>query len=89
VRNDGRFFDCAVTGDDIANLSTESPTEEDFEVFGVQKEEGSAADSRTMKGYLAPLRLGKLIVRTHDQWRRATSCVATEFSLARNEERRL
>ena len=37
VRNDGRFFDCAVTGDDIANLSTESPTEEDFELFGVQK----------------------------------------------------
>jgi PIN domain len=37
VRNDGRFFDCTVIGDDIANLSTESPTEEDFELFDVQK----------------------------------------------------
>jgi len=37
VRNDGRFFDCTVTGDDIANSSTKSPTDEDFELFDVQK----------------------------------------------------
>lgn len=37
VRNDGRFFDCKVTGDNMVSLSTESPTDEDLELFGVQK----------------------------------------------------
>jgi hypothetical protein len=37
VRNDGRFFDCKVIGDNMVSLSTESPTDEDLELFGVQK----------------------------------------------------
>jgi hypothetical protein len=33
VRNDGRFFDCKVTGDKMVSLSTESPTDEDLEIL--------------------------------------------------------
>jgi hypothetical protein len=37
VRNDGRFFDCNVTGDNMVNLSTDLPTDEDLGLFDVQK----------------------------------------------------
>jgi hypothetical protein len=37
-----RFFDCKVIGDKMVNLSTELPTDEDLELFGVQKKSQQA-----------------------------------------------